>query len=98
MAMGMVWGRRLNTNNLERLVNDALATLDEFGEPGADAGEVIDGPLADPAARLDFANRGLRRTAIRLAAQSPFYADQPLGDPGDPQARPGRSPGRLPLR
>jgi phenylacetate-coenzyme A ligase PaaK-like adenylate-forming protein len=74
MAMGMVWGRRLNTANLGRLVDDALATLEEFGEPGADAGEVIDGPLNDPAARLDFATRGLRRTATRLAAQSPFYA------------------------
>jgi len=74
MALGMVWGRRLNTNNLNRLVDDALATLAEFGEPGADAGEVIDGPLNDPAARLDFANRGLRRTASRLAKQSPFYA------------------------
>ncbi|GIH14299.1 phenylacetate--CoA ligase family protein [Rugosimonospora africana] len=74
MAMGMVWGRRLNTRNLARLVADSLATLEEFGEPGADAGEVIDGPLADPAARRDFATRGVRRTAARLAAQSPFYA------------------------
>jgi len=74
MAIGMVWGRRLNTANLGRLVNDALATLEEFGEPGADAGQVIDGPLNDPAARLDFATRGVRRTATRLAAQSPFYA------------------------
>jgi len=74
MAMGMVWGRRLNTRNLGRLVDDALATLEEFGEPGADAGQVIDGPLNDPAARLDFATRGVRRTATRLATQSPFYA------------------------
>ena len=74
MALGMVWGRRLNTANLGRLVNDALATLEEFGEPGADAGQVVDGPLNDPAARLDYATRGVRRTATRLAAQSPFYA------------------------
>jgi phenylacetate-CoA ligase len=74
MAMGMVWGRRLDTRNLGRLIDDALATLEEFGEPGADAGQVIDGPLSDPAARLDFATRGVRRTAARLAAQSPFYA------------------------
>jgi len=74
MALGMVWGRRLNTANLGRLVNDALATLEEFGEPGADAGQVVDGPLNDPAARLDYATRGVRRTAARLAAQSPFYA------------------------
>jgi len=74
MAMGMTWGHRLSTRNLGRLVNDALATLDEFGEPGADAGQVIDGPFSDPAARLDYATRGVRRTAARLAAQSPFYA------------------------
>src|SRR5204863_4126338 len=57
MAMAMAWGRRLNTRNLGRLVDDALATIEEFGEPGADAGQVIDGPLNDPAARLDFATR-----------------------------------------
>ena len=74
MALGMVWGRRLDTANLGRLVDDALATLEEFGEPGADAGEVVDGPLNDPAARRDHATRGVRRTATRLAAQSPFYA------------------------
>jgi len=72
--MGMVWGRRLNTRNLVRLVDDALATIEEFGEPGADAGQVIDGPLSDPATRLDFATRAVRRTAARLATQSPFYA------------------------
>lgn len=71
--MGMVWGRRLKTDNLVRLVDDALATLEEFGEPGPDAGDLIDGPLNDPAARLDFATRGVRRTAVRLASLSPFY-------------------------
>jgi phenylacetate-CoA ligase len=73
MAMGMVWGRRLKPDNIARLVDDALATLAEFGEPGADARELVDGPLDDPAARLDFATRGVRRTAARLASQSPFY-------------------------
>ncbi|TCO62214.1 phenylacetate--CoA ligase family protein [Actinocrispum wychmicini] len=74
MAMGMVRGRRLDTRNITRLVDDALATLREFGEPGADARDLIDGPLTDPAARLDFATEGVRRTATRLASQSPFYA------------------------
>ncbi|MEO6701730.1 MAG: hypothetical protein ABI140_02040 [Jatrophihabitantaceae bacterium] len=73
MAIGMVAGRRLNTANIARLVDDALATIAEFGEPGADVQQLIDGPLSDPAARDDFANRGLRRTARRLASQSPFY-------------------------
>jgi phenylacetate-coenzyme A ligase PaaK-like adenylate-forming protein len=74
MAMGMVWGRRLKPDNIARLVDDALATLAEFGEPGPDARELVDGPLDDPAARLDFATRGVRRTAVRLATASPFYA------------------------
>ena len=34
MAMSMVWGRRLDTDNLQRLVGDALATMAEFGAPG----------------------------------------------------------------
>jgi phenylacetate-CoA ligase len=74
MAMGMVWGRKLDTANLARLVNDALATIAEFGEPGTDARELIDGPFADPEARLEFADRAVRRTARRLAERSPFYA------------------------
>lgn len=74
MAMGMVWGRRIDARNVGRLVDDAIATLQEFGEPGSDVRQLLDGPLTDPAARLDFANRSLRRTGRRLAAQSPFYA------------------------
>jgi phenylacetate-CoA ligase len=74
MAIGMISGRRLDTRNISRLVDDALATLAEFGEPGADAQQLLGGPLADPEERLDFARRGLRRTARRLDAQSPFYA------------------------
>jgi len=38
MAMGMVWGYRINPQNVGRLVADALATMAEFGEPGADVG------------------------------------------------------------
>jgi phenylacetate-coenzyme A ligase PaaK-like adenylate-forming protein len=74
LAVGMVQGRRLDPRNIARLVDDVLATLAEFGEPGADAAELIDGPMANPEARLDIANTNLRRTARRLAAQSPFYA------------------------
>ncbi|MFI9388381.1 phenylacetate--CoA ligase family protein [Kutzneria sp. NPDC052558] len=74
MAMSMVRGRRLNTRNLGRLVEDALTTLAEFGEPGADVQQIVDGPASDPQARLQLANQGIRHTAARLAAQSPFYA------------------------
>jgi len=76
MAMGMVWGRRLDARNIGRLVDDVLATLAEFGEPGtgADEQQLLGGPLAEPAAQREFAVRGLRHTARRLAVRSPFYA------------------------
>jgi phenylacetate-coenzyme A ligase PaaK-like adenylate-forming protein len=74
MASSMTWGRRLSTRNLARLVGDALATIDEFGEPGADVGQLIDGPAVDPDAQRALATSALRRTATRLAARSPFYA------------------------
>jgi phenylacetate-CoA ligase len=74
MAMGMVWGRRLDPANLGRLVDDVLATITEFGEPGADAQEALGGALTDPGEQVEWANRGLSRTARRLAAKSPFYA------------------------
>jgi phenylacetate-CoA ligase len=74
MAWSMVQGQRVNPANVARLVEDALATLAEFGEPGADVAELIDGPMVDPKARAEMADKALRRTAVRLAAQSPFYA------------------------
>src|ERR1700761_6962252 len=74
LAVGMVSGRRFSTRNLARLVDDAVATIAEFGEPGADAQALLGGPLPDPAEQLEFANRALRRTARRLSQRSPFYA------------------------
>jgi phenylacetate-CoA ligase len=74
MAWSMVQGRRVNPGNVARLIDDALATLAEFGEPGADVAELIDGPMTDTKARAELADKALRRTAVRLAAQSPFYA------------------------
>ncbi|MCU1681965.1 MAG: hypothetical protein JWQ81_2704 [Amycolatopsis sp.] len=74
MAMGIVWGRRLNARNIGRLIEDSLATLAEFGEPGTDVRQLVDGPFTDPEAQAHFATQGLRRTAGRLAEQSPFYA------------------------
>jgi phenylacetate-coenzyme A ligase PaaK-like adenylate-forming protein len=74
LAMGMVWGRRLDPDNIERLVEDAIRTIAEFGEPGDDVQDLTDGPLTDPEAQFHFANTGLRRTAKRLSKQSPFYS------------------------
>jgi phenylacetate-CoA ligase len=73
MAMAMVWGRKVDPTNISRLIGDALATLHEFGTPGVDVQALTDGPFADPAARTEFQNRGLRRTARRLAELSPYY-------------------------
>jgi phenylacetate-coenzyme A ligase PaaK-like adenylate-forming protein len=84
MAMGMVWGRRLSPRNLGRLVNDVLDTIAEFGEPGDEAQEVLGGPLADPEYRLEWANRGVSRTARRLSATSPFYARRFAAAQADP--------------
>jgi phenylacetate-CoA ligase len=74
LALGMAQGRRLSPRNVERLIDDVLATLAEFGEAGADATELIEGPTANPQDRIEMTNSCLRRTARRLAAQSPFYA------------------------
>jgi phenylacetate-CoA ligase len=84
MAMGMVWGRRLSPSNLGHLVEDVIATIAEFGEPGEEAQEVLGGPLSDPEDRLEWTNRGLNRTARRLAAKSPFYARRFAAVAADP--------------
>jgi phenylacetate-CoA ligase len=76
MAISMVWGRRLDTGNLGRLVDDVLGTLAEFGAlgDGLEEQQLLGGPLAEGQAQREFAQRSLRRTARRLAAESPFYA------------------------
>jgi len=84
LALGMVQGRRLDPRNVARLVDDVLATLAEFGEPGADAAELVDGPMSSPEDRLELTNRALRRTARRLAARSPFYARRFASAQADP--------------
>lgn len=84
LAVGMVQGRRISPANVVRLVDDVLATLAEFGEPGMEANELINGPMADPEARVDMADRSLRRTARRLAGQSPFYARRFTSAGADP--------------
>lgn len=73
MAMAMVWGYHINPRNVERLVEDGLKTLKEFGAPGDDVQQLLDGPFADAKARQDFQNRSLQRTARRLARFSPYY-------------------------
>ncbi len=71
--MSMVWGRPINPRNVERLVGDAHKTLEEFGSPGNDVQQLLDGPFADPNARREFQNRTLQLSAGRLGRFSPFY-------------------------
>ncbi|MEV7589659.1 AMP-binding protein [Streptomyces sp. NPDC089922] len=79
VAMSMVFGRRLNVRAVEKLVADALATLEEFGSLGDDVDELADGPFADPDERRDLQNRALQRTVTRLARRSPFYRERLAG-------------------
>ncbi|MEV7584808.1 phenylacetate--CoA ligase family protein [Streptomyces erythrochromogenes] len=79
VAMAMVFGRKLNVRAVERLVADALATLEEFGSLGDDVDELADGPFADPDERRDLQNRALQRTVRRLAERSPFYRERLAG-------------------
>jgi phenylacetate-coenzyme A ligase PaaK-like adenylate-forming protein len=74
LAMSLVWGRRPDVANLARLVDDALATVAEFGEPGVGARELLDGPFSEPDERDAYADRSLRRTGRHLARHSAFYA------------------------
>ena len=73
MAMSMVWGKPIDPRNVERLVADALKTLEEFGAPGDDVQQLLEGPFADPAARREFQVHVLQRTARHLMRSSPFY-------------------------
>lgn len=79
VAMSMVFGRRLNVRAVERLVADALLTLEEFGSLGDDVDELAGGPFADPDERRDLQNRALQRTVRRLAKRSPFYRERLAG-------------------
>lgn len=76
VTFATVLGRPMPVRALQRLVTDALATLEEFGSPGDDVQHLLDGPYADPALRAQLQVRALRRTARRLAARSSFYRDR----------------------
>jgi phenylacetate-coenzyme A ligase PaaK-like adenylate-forming protein len=75
MAMAMVTGRRINPRLIELLAADAVATLHEFGTPGDDVRELLDGPFADPESREHFQTQAIRRTVRRIATRSRFYHD-----------------------
>lgn len=108
MAWSMLRGAPISPRNPERLVADARATPREFGVPGRDVEQLLDGPFADPAMRRHLQDTSLRRTVTRAAPGVPVLprrADRARHRPGrghhahhrepaaHPQARPAE-PGR----
>jgi phenylacetate-coenzyme A ligase PaaK-like adenylate-forming protein len=75
MACSLIWGRPISPDNVRLLVGDALRTLEEFGEPGDDVQQLLDGPYADPQLRESFQTRALRRTARRAVELTRFYRE-----------------------
>jgi len=55
---------------VEDLVGDALATLAEFGAPGDDLQQLLDGPFADPQIRHNLQDKALRRTVRERVGRS----------------------------
>lgn len=76
VAFSTVLGRPFSVRVVQRMVRDALATLEEFGSPGDDVGQLIDGPYADAGMRTVLQTRALERTARHLVAHSAFYQDR----------------------
>ncbi|WP_327009817.1 AMP-binding protein [Dactylosporangium sp. NBC_01737] len=76
VAFSTVLGRPFSVPVVQGLVRDALATLEEFGTPGDDVGQLVDGPYADPTMRRELQTRALQRTARHLTAGAPYYRDR----------------------
>ncbi|HZN78695.1 MAG TPA: AMP-binding protein [Mycobacterium sp.] len=84
VAFATVFGRPIPVRALQRLLADALATLEEFGSPGDDVQHLLDGPYADPGLRVQLQVKALRRTARRMTARSSFYRDRFAASDVDP--------------
>lgn len=75
MARSMIWGKPFDVRSVEALVADALSTLDEFGAPGDDLEQLLDGPFADPEIRRRLQDRAIRRTVRHAVASTPYYRE-----------------------
>lgn len=73
LAIAMMGGWHINPRNLENMVADALKTLEEFGAPGDDVQQLLDGPFSEPKALKEYQVHMLQHTARRLQRFSPFY-------------------------
>lgn len=76
VALSTVLGHRFSVPAVQRLVRDALSTLEEFGSPGDDVGELLGGPYADPNMRASLQARALQRTSRHMVARSSYYRDR----------------------
>jgi phenylacetate-CoA ligase len=97
MAWSILRGTPISPRNLERLINDARATLREFGAPGSDVEQLLDGPFADPALRRHLQDTSLRRTVKRTARVSPYYRQALAAHDIDPSAVTTQTIQNLPL-
>jgi phenylacetate-CoA ligase len=97
MAWSILRGTPISPRNLERLINDARATLREFGAPGSDVEQLLDGPFADPALRRHLQDTSLRRTVKRTARVSPYYREALAAHDIDPSAVTTQTIQNLPL-
>ena len=97
MAWSILRGVPISPGNLERLIDDARATLREFGAPGSDVERLIDGPFADPNMRRHLQDTSVRRTVKRAARVSPYYREVLTARGIDPSAVTTQSIENLPL-
>lgn len=73
-GMAILRNRRIRPQDLERIARDLVATLAEFGEPGADSA-LLPGQAGavDPAVRRTVTERSLRATARAAARHTAYY-------------------------
>ncbi|MFJ4961112.1 Phenylacetate-coenzyme A ligase [Streptomyces sp. ADI96-02] len=73
-GMAILRNRRIRPQDLERIARDLVATLAEFGEPGADSA-LLPGQAGavDPAVRRTVMERSLRATAQAAGRHTAYY-------------------------
>ncbi|MEU4231743.1 AMP-binding protein [Nonomuraea sp. NPDC026600] len=86
-GMALLRGGRLDPAGLRATVADLRATIEEFGEPGEEAGALLPGGVdPDLEIRRTMADRRLRKTVRQAAARVPYYRHwfrENGVDPGD---------------
>lgn len=70
-AWSMLSGRRFRLRDVTALAQDMRVTIERFGAPGEGADDLL--AAADPDLQRQLAQRRLRHTVRRAAAESPYY-------------------------